>query len=198
MFGSRRETAWRSAAVCYLAMSAALLGCGNTSGGSPPDGGAPAGCASTCTITLTGDGDDDDTTEVPGGQATFPCDDLPIATYNTGGGAVPAGFVFIVGRSGRPDISLEFSIAGKPGVGSYGGSGSEVAYLVTGAGGPEYVSDPALGGSSTLTFCAVAEGQTFGTSISYTVHGSVQAVLAPWTVTGLNAVQGPVKLLARF
>lgn len=196
MFGSRRETASRSAAVCCLAMGASLLGCGNTSGAPPPDGGG--GCNSACTITLTADGDDDDTTEVAGGQATFPCDDPPIATYNSGGGAVPAGFFFSIGRSGSPDISLQFSFAAKPGVASYAGSGSEVAYLVTGAGGPEFVSDPTLGGSSILTFCSVAAGQTFGTSTTYTVHGTVQASLAPWTVTGAGAQQGPVALLARF
>jgi hypothetical protein len=199
MFEFFRVATRRSAAGLFsLATGAALLACGN-SGGPPGDGGVGPGCASACTISVQADGDDDDSSEVPvaGGQATFPCDDAPIATYSSGG-ALPAGFYFSIGRSGSPDISISFTIGGQPTVASYSGLGSEVAYLVTGAEGPEFVSDPAVGGASTLTFCSVAADQTVGTSTTYTVHGSVQGTLAPLPVSGAGAIQGPVRLVALF
>jgi hypothetical protein len=131
-------------------------------------------------------------------SAATPCDEAPIATFTSASPYAPSGFHFVIGRSGSPDISIEFTLSNEPAVGSWSGVGSEVAYLVTGAGGPEFVSDPTLGGSSKLTLCSVTAGQTVGTSTTYTVHGTVQGSLAPWPVTGAGQAQGPVRLVASF
>jgi hypothetical protein len=166
--------------VTGLVLIGSVLGCGSTGG--QPDGGHPGGCASACTLQLTGDNDGDDSTEVPGGQESFNCDDAPIATWVVGSGAVPSSFNFIIGRSGSPDISVDLTLAAVPTAGtSYAGTTTEVAYLVTGSSaGPAFFSDPAINGSSTFVFCSVEAGQATGGSITYTVHGTVDAVLEPY------------------
>ena len=171
-----RELTVRSAWGLFL--FGPLLGCGTNPG--PQDGGNnPGGCASACSLQLTGDNDGDDSTEVPGGQESFNCDDPPIATYVSGSGGVATGFNFIIGRGGSPDILVSWGQASVPTAGtSYLGTTTEVSYLVTGSSqGAAYFSDPAIGGSSTFAFCSVVAGQTLGPSTSYTVHGTVDAVL---------------------
>ncbi len=166
--------------VTALVFSGPLLGCG--SAGGQPDGGHPGGCASACTFQLTGDNDGDDSTEVPGGQETFNCDDAPIATWVVAAGSEPPTFNFIIGRSGTPDISVDLTLADVPTAGtSYAGTTTEVGYLVTGSSaGPAFFSDPAINGSSTFVFCSVEAGQAAGNSQTYTVHGRVDAVLEPY------------------
>lgn len=182
-----------------LLLLAALLGCGTGNNPGPPDG-SVQGCATACTLQLSGDSDADDATELPGGgPESFNCDDAPIATYVSASGGGVSGFNFSIGRSGSPDLSINLFLSTLPSAGTaYAGVTTEVAYLATGnSQGPAYLSDPALGGSSTFVFCTVEAGQTFGPSTSYTVHGTVDAVLVQ-SQPPMNEAAGTLNLHAQF